>query len=110
MTGASAIGVPGCPEFAFSTASMESVRMVSIESLSRESDIASGGPALAARFCERSRRFPNAHKLRWFRGRRQGLNSTLLAVTHAPRKGHGRETGPHPATYLNSTSILYIFC
>jgi hypothetical protein len=31
-SGASAIGVPGWPDFAFSTASMDSVRMVLIES------------------------------------------------------------------------------
>ena len=31
----SAIGVPGCPEFAFSTASIDSVRMVSTDSFSR---------------------------------------------------------------------------
>src|SRR3954451_3594063 len=35
VTGARAIGVPGWPEFAFWTASIESVRIVSIESFSR---------------------------------------------------------------------------
>src|SRR5581483_4536211 len=38
-TGASAIGVPGCPELACWTASMASVRMVLIESCSIEEDV-----------------------------------------------------------------------
>ena len=33
-TGASAIGVPGCPEFAFCTPSIDSVRIVSTHSSS----------------------------------------------------------------------------
>jgi hypothetical protein len=36
MTGARAIGVPGCPDSAFCTASIDKVRMVSMQSLSIE--------------------------------------------------------------------------
>src|SRR5829696_3076479 len=47
MTGASAIGVPGWPELAAWTASMQSVRMVSIASLSMGSLSRAGKSALA---------------------------------------------------------------
>ena len=39
IAGANAIGVPGCPELAFSTASMEKVRIVLMQRRSRSSDM-----------------------------------------------------------------------
>jgi hypothetical protein len=41
VIGAKAIGVPGCPEFAFWTPSMDSVLMVSIDSFSIASGVKS---------------------------------------------------------------------
>src|SRR6185369_16267132 len=46
--GAAPIGAPGCPEFAFWTASMESVRIVVIARRSRSGVIARGGRAATA--------------------------------------------------------------
>src|SRR5580698_4212273 len=110
MTGASAIGVPGCPEFAFSTASMESVRMVSIESLSRESDIASGWPSLGGTLLRVQPQVSKRRQIALVPGPTARVEFNFARRHSCSKERAWPGDWPHPATYLNSTSILYIFC